>query len=99
MVVEGVEYLRVNILKLLVGAYLRFRLEGWVPMGWSALNPERLLLSSHLGDQVYLNPIIQFIHRVINKVAIETGFRCILIIKESDWGGEEGACFIFWPWP
>ena len=52
MVVEGVEYLRVNILKLLVGAYLRFRLEGWVPMGWSALNPERLLLSSLVGNQV-----------------------------------------------
>ena len=52
MVVEGVEYLRVNILRLLVGAYLRFRLEGWVPMGWSALNPERLLLSSLVGNQV-----------------------------------------------
>ena len=52
MVVEGVEYLRVNILRLLVGAYLRFRLKGRVPIGWSALNPERLLLSSLVGNQV-----------------------------------------------
>ena len=40
---------------------------------------------------LYLSPIIQFTHRVINKVAIETGFPCIPAIKESDgaliWGG------------
>ena len=52
MVVEGVEYLRVNILRLLVGAYLRFRLKGWVPIGWSALTPGRSLLSSLVGNQV-----------------------------------------------
>ena len=52
MVVEGVEYLRANILRLLVGAYVKFRLKGWFPIGWSALNPGRLLLGSLVGNQV-----------------------------------------------
>ena len=45
---------------------------------------------------LYLSLIIQFTHRVINKVAIETGFPCIPAIKESDgaliWG------VIVWYW-
>ena len=44
-------------------------------------------------------PIIRFTHRVINKVAIETGFPCIPAIKESDGEGrghlfEGGDCLI-----
>ena len=41
---------------------------------------------------LYLSPIIRFTHRVINKVAIETGFPCIPAIKESD---EEGRGHLF----
>ena len=43
-----------------------------------------------MGNQAHLSPILQFTHRVINKVAIET-----ICIKDSD-GGGEGAlvcCF------
>ena len=48
---------------------------------------------------LYLSPIIRFTHRVINKVAIETGFPCIPAIKESDGEGrghlfEGGNCLI-----
>ena len=47
--------------------------------------------------QSHLSPILQFTHRVINKVAIETGFPCTptICIKDSD-GEGEGAlvcCF------
>ena len=49
---------------------------------------------------LYLSPIIRFTHRVINKVAIETGFPCIPAIKESD--GEGRGTYlrgvIVWYW-
>ena len=63
----------------------------------------RRLLSSPVGNQAYVNLIsVQFTHRVINKVAIETAFLCIPSIKRKCWarGGrlfEGGACLIFWP--
>ena len=81
------------------GAYLKFRLKGWAVIGRRALNPGGRLLSSPVGNQViYLSPIIQFTHRVINKVAIETGFPCIPTIKDINRGGVGGgACLIFWP--
>ena len=48
------------------------------------------LLSSPVGNQAHLSPILQVTHRVINKVAIETGFPCTptICIKDSDGGGE-----------
>ena len=50
-----------------------------------------------MGNQAHLSPILQVTHRVINKVAIETGFPCTptICIKDSV-GGGEGAlvrCF------
>ena len=43
-----------------------------------------------MGNQAHLSPILQFTHRVINKVAIETGFPCTptICVKDSDGGGE-----------
>ena len=53
---------------------------------------ERRLIEgdSPVGHQAYLSPILQFTHRVINKVAIETGFPCTptICIKDSVGGGE-----------
>ena len=48
------------------------------------------LLSSPVGNQAQLSPILQVTHRVINKVAVETGFPCTptICIKYSVGGGE-----------
>ena len=58
--------------------------------GRKVLNRGGFFLSSPVGHQAYLSPILQFTHRVINKVAIETGFPCTptICIKDSDGGGE-----------
>lgn len=56
------------------------------------------LLSSHVGDRAYLSLILQFSHRVTNKVAIEKGFSCILTItlkKVMRDGKEE---LTWWGW-
>ena len=47
---------------------------------------ERCLIEgdSPVGHQAYLSPILQFTHRVINKVAIGTGFPCIPTINKRD---------------
>ena len=48
--------------------------------------------SSPVVNQAYLEPIIEFTHRVINKAGIETGFPCIsLLLKEVI--GEGGRIF------
>ena len=48
--------------------------------------------SSPVGNQAYLEPLIEFTHRVINKAGIETGFPCIsLLLKEVI--GEGGRIF------
>ena len=68
------------------------------------LNPGGHLVSSPVRNQV--TTLVPFYslhsHRVIKKVAIETGFLSIPTTKESDKGGEEGtfsrgAWLIFWP--
>ena len=43
-----------------------------------------------MGNKAHLNPLLQVTHRVINKVAIETGFPCTptICIEDSDGGGE-----------
>ena len=51
------------------------------------------LLSFHVGDQAYLSLILQFTHRVTNKVAIETDFSCIPTVKESNIKGRERRRF------
>lgn len=93
MVVEGVAYLRANILRLLVGAYLKFLLKGWVLIGRSVLNPGGHLLSSPVRNQVTTLVLFYSLHshRVINNVAIEIGFLSIPTTKESDGGGEAGT--------
>ena len=40
------------------------------------------LLSFQVGDQAYLSLILQFTHRVTNKVTIETGFPVIQPLKK-----------------
>ena len=40
------------------------------------------LLSFQVGDQAYLSLILQFTHRVTNKVTIETGFSVIQPLKK-----------------
>ena len=64
---------------------------GWALIGRSALSQGGLLLSSPVGNQAYLSSIVRFAQRVINIVAIETGFPCTLTIKkvmgEGRWGG------------
>ena len=68
---------------------------GWALIGRRALNRGGLLLSSPVGNQAYLSSIIRFAQRVINIVAIETGFPCTLTIKKVM--GEGGdACLILW---
>ena len=60
------------------------------------------LLSSHVGDRAYLSLILQFSHRVTNKVATETGFPVIQPLKKVTRdgkgalarGGGGGACLI-----
>lgn len=68
------------------------------------LNPGGHLVSSPVRNQV--TTLVPFYslhsHRVIKKVAIETGFLSIPTTKESDKGGEEatfsrGTWLIFWP--
>ena len=60
--------------------------------GRKALNGGGFFLSSPVGHQAYLSPILQFTHRVINKVAIGTGFPCIPTINKRD--GGEGLALI-----
>lgn len=57
------------------------------------LNRGGFFLSSPVGHQAYLSPTLQLTHRVINKVAKETGFPCIPTINKRDGGGggEVGA--------
>ena len=68
---------------------------GWALIGRSALSRGGLLwLSSPVGNQAYLSSIVRFSQRVINIVAIETGFPCTLTIKkwwEKGRGGGGGA--------
>ena len=49
--------------------------------------------SRHAGGQAYLSHILQFSHRVTNKVAIETDFSCIPTVKESNIKGRERTRF------
>ena len=60
--------------------------------GRKVLNRGEFFLSSPVGHQAYLSPILQFTHRVINKVAIGTGFPCIPTINKRD--GGEGLALI-----
>ena len=72
---------------------------GWALIGRSALSQGGLLLSSPVGNQAYLSSIVRFAQRVINVVAIETGFPCALTIKKvmGEGKGGGGACLILWP--
>ena len=72
---------------------------GWALIGRSALSRGGLLLSSPVGNQAYLSSIVRFAQRVINVVAIETGFPCALTIKKvmGEGKGGGGACLILWP--
>ena len=55
--------------------------------GRKVLNRGGFFLSSPVGHQAYLSPTLQLTHRVINKVAKETGFPCIPTINKRDGGG------------
>ena len=84
-----------------------FRRLGWALIGRRVLNRGGCVLSSPVGNKEYLSFIIPLIHRVLNKVAIETSFPGIPPIKrrwglegEGGGGGAQirgGACLISWP--
>ena len=69
---------------------------GWALIGRSALCRGGLLLSSPVGNQAYLSSIVRFTQRVINIVAIETGFPCTLAIKKVMGEGREGGGAPVW---
>ena len=60
--------------------------------GRKVLNRGEFFLSFPVGHQAYLSPILQFTHRIINKLAIGTGFPCIPTINKRD--GGEGLALI-----